>query len=66
MGTGGSNVPVIISQNRKLTERECLRLMGFPEEYLIGKGYQSYKQIGNSVVVPVIEKIVCELIKLLK
>lgn len=66
MGTGGSNVPVIISQNRKLTERECLRLMGFPEKYLIGRGYQSYKQIGNSVVIPVIEKIVYELIKLLK
>ena len=62
MGTGGSNVPVIVEQNRKLTERECLRIMGFPEDYKIGKGYQAYKQIGNSVVVPVISKLANELV----
>lgn len=65
MGTGGNNVPVVISQNRKLTERECLRLMGFPESYKIGSGYQAYKQIGNSVVIPVVEKLAEELVKLL-
>lgn len=65
MGTGGSNVPVVINQNRKLTERECLRLMGFPDSYKIGKGYQSYKQIGNSVVVPVINKLAKELIRVI-
>ncbi len=64
MGTGGSNVAVVISQNRKLTERECLRLMGFPDNYKIGKGYQAYKQIGNSVVVPVISKLAKELVRL--
>lgn len=59
MGTGGNNVPVIYNRNRKLTERECLRIMGFPESYKIKKNYsQSYKQIGNSVVVTVIDKIV--------
>lgn len=63
MGTGGSNVAVVISQNRKLTERECLRLMGFPDTYKIGKGYQAYKQIGNSVVVPVISKLAKELVR---
>ena len=66
MGTGGSNVAVVIEQNRKLTERECLRLMGFPEEYKIGKGYQAYKQIGNSVVVPVISKLAEELVDICK
>lgn len=66
MGTGGSNVPVVVNQNRKLTERECLRLMGFPDSYEIGKGYQSYKQIGNSVVVPVINKLAEELIRISK
>ncbi len=64
MGTGGSNVAVVIAQNRKLTERECLRLMGFPDEYKIGKGYQAYKQIGNSVVVPVICRLAEELVSL--
>lgn len=63
MGTGGSNVAVVVSQNRKLTERECLRIMGFPDDYKIGKGYQAYKQIGNSVVVPVICKLAEDLVK---
>lgn len=62
MGTGGSNVAVVVAQNRKLTERECLRIMGFPDDYKIGKGYQAYKQIGNSVVVPVICKLAEELV----
>lgn len=66
MGTGGSNVAVIIEQNRKLTERECLKLMGFPDSYKIGKGYQAYKQIGNSVVVPIISYLANELIKICK
>lgn len=66
MGTGGSNVAVVVEQNRKLTERECLRIMGFPENYKIGKGYQAYKQIGNSVAVPVICRLAEELITLCK
>lgn len=63
MGTGGNNVAVVISQHRKLTERECLRLMGYPEEYKVNKGFQTYKQIGNSVVVPVICEIAKKLIQ---
>lgn len=66
MGTGGSNVAVVVEQKRKLTERECLRLMGFPDDYKIGSGYQAYKQIGNSVVVPVITKLADELTTLCK
>lgn len=57
MGTGGNNVPVIVSKMRKLTEKECLRLMGFPKNYYIKGGSLAYKQIGNSVVVPVIKLI---------
>lgn len=65
MGTGGNNVPVVISQMRKLTERECLRLMGYPDSYKVNTGFQTYKQIGNSVVVPVITLIAEELVKLI-
>ena len=54
MGTGGNNVPIVVAQKRKLTEKECLRIMGYPDSYKIEKGYQSYKQLGNSVVVPLI------------
>lgn len=58
MGTGGNNIPVVYKQKRKLTERECLRIMGFPDDYKIRENYsQTYKQIGNSVVVTLIEQI---------
>lgn len=41
---------------RKLTPRECARLMGYPEEFkIVVSDTQAYKQFGNSVVVPVIE-----------
>lgn len=66
MGTGGNNVPVIVELNRRLTEKECLKLMGFPNNYKIGKGSKAYKQIGNSVVVPILEVIAKNLIELLK
>ena len=66
MGTGGNNVPVLVKENRKLTVRECLRLQGFPEDYKIRDNYsQSYKQIGNSVTVPVVTLIAKEMIKFL-
>ena len=43
---------------RRLTPRECARLMGFPESFKIPvSDTQAYKQFGNSIVVPVIEKI---------
>ena len=66
MGTGGNNVPVVVELNRKLTEKECLKLMGYPENYKIGNGSQAYKQIGNSVIVPVLEQISKSLVNILK
>ncbi|MCR4661464.1 MAG: DNA (cytosine-5-)-methyltransferase [Clostridia bacterium] len=66
MGTGGNNVPVVVELNRKLTERECLKLMGYPDTYKIGTGAQAYKQIGNSVIVPILEYISKQLVELLK
>ena len=67
MGTGGNNVPIVVSQKRKLTERECLKIMGFPENFVIKKNSShSYKQLGNSVVVPVVSVLAKELIRVLK
>ena len=64
MGTGGNNIPVVVRENRKFTERECLRIMGYPDSYKIRENfYQSYKQIGNSVVVPIIKEISEEIVK---
>lgn len=45
---------------RRLTPRECARLMGFPEEFRIPKSLsdtQAYRQFGNSVVVPLVTEI---------
>lgn len=41
---------------RRLTPRECARLMGYPETFQIPvSDTRAYKQFGNSVVVPLIE-----------
>ena len=44
---------------RKLTPRECARIQGFPEKFIVDavSNTQIYKQFGNSVSVPVIEAI---------
>lgn len=44
---------------RKLTPRECARLQGFPEDYIVDcvSDLQAYKQFGNSVSVPVIRAV---------
>ncbi|NTW80053.1 MAG: DNA (cytosine-5-)-methyltransferase [Geobacteraceae bacterium] len=43
---------------RRLTPRECARLMGFPDTFRIPvSDTQAYKQFGNSVVVPVIREV---------
>lgn len=43
---------------RKLTPRECARLQGFPEDYIIPvSDCRAYKQFGNSVAIPVIRAI---------
>ena len=43
---------------RRLTPRECARLMGFPDSYRIPvSDTRAYKQFGNSVVVPVMEAV---------
>jgi len=66
MGTGGNNVPIVVSENRKLTVRECLRFQGFPEDFKIQDNYsQSYKQVGNTVSIPVVSHLANEIIKFL-
>jgi DNA (cytosine-5)-methyltransferase 1 len=43
---------------RRLTPRECARLMGYPDTFrIVVSDTQAYKQFGNSVVVPVIENV---------
>ena len=51
---------------RKITPRECFRLMGFDDSDFekaesVNSNNQLYKQAGNSICVPVAEGIIREL-----
>jgi DNA (cytosine-5)-methyltransferase 1 len=65
MGTGGHNVPIIKQGEiiRKLTPRECARFQGYQNSYILPNISDSklYQQIGNSVSIPVIERIAEEM-----
>ncbi|TMO02440.1 MULTISPECIES: DNA (cytosine-5-)-methyltransferase [unclassified Pseudoalteromonas] len=52
---------------RKLTPRECARLQGFPEEYIIDAVSQGqiYKQFGNSVCMKVVDALAKQVVKAL-
>lgn len=69
MGMGGHNVPIIKDRRgiRKLTPKECFRLQGFPEDYVLPDIADStlYKQAGNSVSVPVVEAVAREMMRVI-
>lgn len=69
MGMGGHNVPIIRDSKgiRKLTPRECANLQGFPKDFKLPEIADShlYKQFGNSVSIPVIERIAKNIYKAL-
>lgn len=54
---------ILVSQEkrkrpRRLTPRECARLMGFPDNFKIPvSDTQAYRQFGNSVIVPVMQEV---------
>lgn len=52
---------------RRLSPRECARLMGYPDEYMIDRvsDVQAYRQCGNSVIVPLITAVSEQIIKTL-
>lgn len=52
---------------RLLSELECKRIMGFPEDYKIPVSRtQMYRQFGNSVAVPVVQAISKQMVQYLK
>jgi DNA (cytosine-5)-methyltransferase 1 len=64
---GASYNYLLVNGERRLTEREMLRLQGFPEEYKIVCGYSATrKQAGNSVPVPCVAAVFRSLIKALE
>ena len=67
-GPGGKTGAYYIDNSvRKLSPKECARVMGYPEDLIIpvSKG-AAYKLFGNSVIVPVLKLIFAEIDKKLK
>lgn len=57
--TGGY---LIKGKPRRLHQRECARLMGYPDTYIMSdSANQAYKQFGNSVVIDVLQYIAIEI-----
>ncbi|MCX4269437.1 MAG: DNA cytosine methyltransferase [Lachnospiraceae bacterium] len=57
--TGGY---LINGKTRKLHPRECARIMGYPDSYKISQNTnQAYTQLGNSVVIDVLQFIAIEI-----
>lgn len=68
MGTGGHNVPLVLTKYgiRKLTPKECFLFQGYPNDFILPKNIAQsylYKQAGNSVAVPVINRLAQEIMR---
>ena len=64
-------VPIILDDYgiRRLTPYECLKLQGFPDTFKFPKGTsmkKAYKQVGNSVCVPVVRRIAEQIKKVME
>ena len=63
---GKTGAYLVNGKIRKLSPRECARVQGYPEWFKIPvKKSQAYKQFGNSVAVPVVERVFQQILKVL-
>lgn len=62
-GLGGkTGLYWIQGKDRKLHIDECKRIMGFPSQFQLNEiSIQTYKQLGNSVIVPLIQQILVKI-----
>lgn len=61
---GASANYLLVNNERRLTEREMLRLQGFNDDFKIVVSYTKLKsQAGNSVAIPVIKEVAKEILK---
>ncbi len=70
MGLGGHNIPIVVDGGvpRRLTPKECFNLQGFRQSFRLPSDVAKvhlYRQCGNSVVVPLVERIAKEIVKVL-
>lgn len=68
MGTGGHNIPIIRDDFgiRKLIPKECFLFQGYPAGFILPPIANSklYMQAGNSVTVPLIQRVGQEIVKI--
>ena len=65
LDTGCNQATIDNYKIRRLTPRECFRLMDFPDTFTWPvSDSQAYKQAGNSIVVRVLEKIIKNLLQI--
>jgi DNA (cytosine-5)-methyltransferase 1 len=62
---------ILVKQNgknpRRLTPRECARLMGFPDELpIVVSDTQAYRQFGNAVIPKIVQSIGAEITQVLE
>ncbi|NET02659.1 MAG: DNA (cytosine-5-)-methyltransferase [Sphaerospermopsis sp. SIO1G1] len=58
---GASYNYLLVNGERRLTEREMLRLQGFPDDYQIIGSYQAMRKlVGNSVAIPCVSAVLRE------
>ncbi len=71
MGAGGHNVPLLIDDHgiRKLTPKECFAFQGYPVDKMVFPEKMAnsalYMQAGNSVTMPLIQRIGEQIVKVL-
>ena len=64
---GASYNYLLVNGTRRLTEREMLRLQGFPEDYKIVGSYQAMRKLaGNTVAIPCVEAVLKSVLSALK
>lgn len=57
-------IPTQEGPPRMLTKREAARLQGYPEDFILPRAKTpAYKQIGNSVAVPVVSELASQIIR---
>lgn len=64
---GASANYILVNDERRPTERELLRIQGFPDDYKIVVSYSQLRhQTGNSVAVPVMKAVAKEMLSALR
>lgn len=64
MRSGASYNYLLVNGERRLTEREMLRLQGFPDRFKIVRSYSAMRKlVGNSVAIPCVVSVIRSIFK---